>query len=269
MLTICDIIPELNKKKKLFKVHCAIGPVDKLEAYYAYLKNDFKKWQENQTNKNFERKYILSLIYLNRSEWMFAGLFEKVKVKQKRNNWYAYETILMDEGKELIGRLIIKYRKTFRASYLRLENHFNQLLLCEIKKEPVTAVPFPGFENIIISYDYLKLLYDRNNEDWITALKSVKGVYLISDTITGKNYIGSAYGNDAIWQRWCCYLRKGHADNKKLKSILKKKGDNYKYNFKFSLLEIFAKTKDDEYIQKRESHWKNKLLTRQFGYNDN
>lgn len=29
-----------------------------------------------------------------------------------------------------------------------------------------------------------------------------KGVYLISDTYTGKLYVGSAYNENGIWGRW-------------------------------------------------------------------
>ncbi len=36
----------------------------------------------------------------------------------------------------------------------------------------------------------------------VFIVSSVNGVYLILDTRTGNQYIGSAYGNDGIWQKW-------------------------------------------------------------------
>jgi hypothetical protein len=34
------------------------------------------------------------------------------------------------------------------------------------------------------------------------ALSSVAGVYLISDTLDGRLYVGSASGQGSFWQRW-------------------------------------------------------------------
>ena len=58
------------------KVHLAQSnrPDDSpLDAYFA---EKFKEWQENQTQRNFERKFILSLIRLNRDDlWLFVGVY--------------------------------------------------------------------------------------------------------------------------------------------------------------------------------------------------
>ena len=92
---------------------------------------------------------------------------------------------------------------------------------------------------------------------------------MISDTLTGKLYIGSAYGNNAFWQRWVEYAKNGHGNNKLLKETISKNGKEYSSNFTFSILEIFGlNTMDDEIINK-ESFWKERLLTRKFGYNEN
>jgi hypothetical protein len=52
-----------------------------------------------------------------------------------------------------------------------------------------------------------------------TALASVAGVYLISDTLTGKLYVGSATGEGGIWGRWCQYVD-GHGHNIQLKRLV-------------------------------------------------
>lgn len=40
-------------------------------------------------------------------------------------------------------------------------------------------------------------------------------------------------------------------------------------NFRYSILEIYKSTTDDDAILERESWWKELLMTRQFGYNKN
>lgn len=41
----------------------------------------------------------------------------------------------------------------------------------------------------------------------------MKGVYVIHDTETGEPYVGSAYGDTGIWQRWSNYALTLHGGN--------------------------------------------------------
>jgi hypothetical protein len=100
-------------------------------------------------------------------------------------------------------------------------------------------------------------------------LSNVKGIYIIVDTLTGKQYVGSAYGDECIWQRWSNYAKDGHGGNVELKELLKANGEEYKYNFKYSILEVCNMNLGNEYIISRETHWKEVLLTRTFGLNKN
>ncbi len=98
-------------------------------------------------------------------------------------------------------------------------------------------------------------------------MENQKAVYLIVDTKTGKKYVGSAYGDNMLLGRWRNYIANGHGGNKLLKSL---DFEYIKENFKYSILEIFKSSVDDEIIINRESFWKEVLLTRtEFGYNDN
>jgi len=267
-MNITDLLPNLANNQNDYKVHFAIGPKDKKEPLYAFINNEFKEWQEDQSRKNFERKFILSLIYCNSNEWLYAGIYEQLGYKLIEGR-YFYETKLLDIEQELIGRLIIDFKKEFRAPYVYLEKNSKNLILSEIYKNRLSIIPFPGYENVNVDFNYLKTIIRRNDKSWASALKSVKGVYLITDMTNGKHYVGSAYGNDALWQRWKEYTTTGHGDNKKLKKIINKEGFDYTKNFQFSVLEISAKSIDDDEIRNRENHWKNILLTREYGYNDN
>lgn len=263
-MNLGDLIPFLLEKSKEVKVHCATGSNDLFAPKYAFLEGKFKDWQETQTQKNFERRYILSLIYWNKDEWLFAGIYESISVSEINGSCrYKYETKLIDVANEFIGKLIISFNKDFRASYLLLENHIEKMSVLEIKRE-LTKVEFPGYDKVNVSWKELSNLIET--ESWKTALENQKGVYLITDVHTGKMYVGSAYGQDMILGRWKNYINNGNGGNVELKKI------NFEYikeNFRYSILDIFKSTIDDTKIIERESWWKETLLTRKFGYNKN
>ena len=267
-MTIKDLInfPEewLNKSK----LHLATGLKDKLEPLYAFYRNDFKEWQESQNRKNFELDYIFSLIYYAKNEWLFAGVYKQTNIK-KIDNKYFYQTELQDVGKKFIGRLIIKFEKTFRNSYTFLSNHMEKFQLLEILREPYTVAPFPGFENVRVDFTILKSLIIQEEKTWQTALSSVKGIYLITDKTNGKQYVGSGYGEKSLWSRWSDYAKTGHGNNYKLKDLLLKNGAEYSQNFQFSILETRKMNTDKEEVIRREGFWKEILLSRAFGYNIN
>ncbi len=253
------------------KMHCAIGHLQKERdsPLIEFYNNRFKEWQECQNNKNFERKYILSLIYCKPDEWLYAGIYERLSVVKGGDCKFLYDTKLSRIGEEFIGRLMIYFRKEFRQSYLILENYIEDLDIIEYLREKKTILPFNGYENVNLSYQELSTIIHNDIESWKTALSSVKGVYIITDKTNGKHYIGSAYGTDSFWQRWSDYIRSLHGYNKSLREKINEKGKDYVHNFQFSILEIRSTTTDNEEIIQRESFWKNVFLTREHGYNEN
>ncbi len=102
-------------------------------------------------------------------------------------------------------------------------------------------------------------------------MENAKGVYLITDTLNGKRYVGSAYGTTGIWSRWECYVKTGHGYNDELTWLINTSGIEYaRKNFRFALLEHRTMKTDDNVVIQREQHWKSVLLTRsEFGYNKN
>ena len=129
---------------------------------------------------------------------------------------------------------------------------------------------FTGFENLVKTYDELKEIVENPTvyEDWHTALKSVYAVYLIVDTETGKQYVGSAYGQDGLFGRWSVYVQTHHGGNKGMKEVVCNYPERY-HAFQFSILQILPKTVTDEEVIRIESLWKSKLLSIQFGMNEN
>lgn len=72
------------------------------------------------------------------------------------------------------------------------------------------------------------------------------------------------HGDTMILGRWRSYVRTGNGGNVELRKLT---FEYIKENFKYSILDIFKSTIDDQTILSRESWWKNVLQTREFGYN--
>lgn len=85
-----------------------------------------------------------------------------------------------------------------------------------------------------------------------------------------EKYIGSAYGDKGVAQRWNVYGDTRDGYNKKLMNLRKEKGEKYiEDNFTFTILEVFSKNVSDKDIIDRENYWKDVFYSRQFGYNSN
>ncbi len=123
---------------------------------------------------------------------------------------------------------------------------------------------FPGYEKVNVNWNELKRVIEKDT--WKTALENQKGVYLLTDGSNGKMYVGSAYGENMILSRWRSYVATGHGGNAGLKKL---SFDHIKHHFKYSILDIYKSTTDDQIIIDRESWWKEVLQSRQFGYNEN
>ncbi len=280
MIKLVDILKIKIEDYKKYKIHFATGVDDKKIPYNYFLINRFSEWQAEQTNKNFNREYVISLIYYDKDIWLFGGVYKVNNQKPQpitHDNWksWRYDLTLMDNQKDLIGRIFVYFKKEFRASYPCLELHSKngaspaEIYISSILDKRVTINDFNGFDNVNITYQTLKYIITNSIVTWKSALSNVKGVYLIVDTKTGKQYVGSAYGEDCIWKRWSEYARTGHGGNIDLKEILKNNGIEYVNNFKYSILEVCNMNLGSEYIIKRETYWKEVLMARKFGMNSN
>lgn len=180
----------------------------------------------------------------------------------------GYEYQEVENYKPYFGRLIMKFKHSFQQNIVKAENFINDMYVYKILPQKFSDDSFPGYENVNVSWKELVRLI--KNSSWKTALSNQKGVYLITDSKTGKMYVGSATGEKMILQRWNDYLDNGHGGDKKLKELVKSKSIDYiRDNFNYSILQIFNSNTDDDFILERESWWKKILLTREFGYNGN
>lgn len=257
------------------KIHLATwnGDQNPLEVYFA---NEFEEWQRWQSKQNFNRESVLSLIALPKAnEWLFVGLFNRIgEPKNVPAHWdsskmvWYYELQEDERSKEFNGRIVVSFVRPGRQSYLKADSWASDIHLSEIYPTKLDVGDFPGYKYLNISKYVLDAIVEKQVQTWKTALENVAGVYLITDKISGKLYVGSATGEGGIWQRWVSYSKTGHGGNVELKNLTK--GNILHSNgFSFSILEIADTHASPEQILSRESHWKTVLQTREHGLNSN
>ncbi|UOE74705.1 GIY-YIG nuclease family protein [Parageobacillus thermoglucosidasius] len=181
---------------------------------------------------------------------------------------FYYEMVEEPILNDLKERLVIDWGSGTRS--------WHQWLDPNKPKEVIEILPvgyydqFPGFlEFILDGDDLLKTIqYPDSNKEWHRMLSSVAGVYLIVDSITGKQYVGSAYGKEGILGRWKQYAQTRHGGNEELKRLLESNPDRFK-DLKFTILRTLQKELTKNEVIKYESIYKEKLGTRAFGLNLN
>lgn len=260
------LLSELTK----YKIHAARynGHDQPLDVFIRD-KNEWKGWNEWRGLKNeFNRQYVLSFMdfYPERHIWLFGGIYE---VQNRFDD--RYEVQLCENGQDLIGRLKVKLEIKRGRAFL-LENFYESIEIVEVLRESYVSEPFPGFDNISIEFSKLKVIFDNDRTDWRTALRNIKGIYVISDRSNGKKYVGKADGDSGIWSRWQSYIYGGTGENVELIKLIESEGQDYPAkNFQITLIEAYPWKTPDSLINQRESFWKRALLTsrNQFGYNGN
>lgn len=251
------------------KIHLACHN-DEEEPLDIYLDGKFDEWQRVQTRRNFERPYVLSLIAMNQpNTWLFGGLHLSGNPTLDKDQYWHYPLTECPDAKELNGRLIFNFERPGRQSYLNTERWLENLTVKEILPEKIQFAKFPGFKSVLLKTQDLRKIFRDQFPDWVAALSSVAGVYLISDTQSGKLYVGSATGEGGLWQRWCSYASTGHGHNVELRAVMKELGDAHVEHFQYSILEVADTHTSMKEILQRETHWKLVLLSRLHGYNKN
>jgi hypothetical protein len=137
-------------------------------------------------------------------------------------------------------------------------------------------VPVPGFDRVLLIFHELgEMVSDPRYAGWQVALSQVQGIYLITDSFNGRQYVGKADGAEWILQRWKSYAQDGHGGNRALKELATMsigagggKTDHARH-FRFSILRVFGTSTSPSGVDDVESHYKRALMTREFGLNRN
>lgn len=129
---------------------------------------------------------------------------------------------------------------------------------------------FPGFNRLIIPFPRLRRLAEGGDggAGWIEALRSTRGVYLISDIISGELYVGSATGADGLWGRWANYGASVHGNNKVMIDRVQNI-EGYADRLQVSVLETLSSLANKDDGIAAEGLWKRKLGERARTLNGN
>ena len=171
----------------------------------------------------------------------------------------AFDLEVSDEMADLRDRLVIGW-KAARSWKINGTTAAGYPVLEIADSRPIA---FPGFDQLILSYEKLQaVMREHRYLAWRTALSSVMGVYLITDTSTGRHYVGKADGLETISQRWRSYAANGHGGNRDLKGLDPS-------SFRYSLLRVFDPATPKHVIDAAEGHFKVALDSRTHGLNAN
>lgn len=269
MIKLVDLLKIAGVYLDSYKIHCAASKDDSpLEAFF---EDRFKAWQEHQNQQNFRCDEIISLIHLRDDKWLFAGIYQVLGVKHRKEgekSWFEYGTKEIPGLDHLTGRVVVQFRKDFIAAHLIGPKYIDKLLVAEIREKRLRMADFPGYHAVNLSYRLLQTVVRKNMPQWKAALSDVAGVYLVTDTKTGKHFVGSAHGGDTIWHHWVSFAINGHADNKPLRQLISREVGDYQFNFQFAILEICPLNAPRSYVDARSTHWKAVLCTTTHGFND-
>lgn len=171
----------------------------------------------------------------------------------------VFDMVVSEHMADLRGRLVIGWRSP-RTWWMRATTAASYPVMGIADAEPV---PFPGFDRLVLDYPQLQaVMREHRYASWRTALASVVGIYLITDTRDGRHYVGKADGEENIRQRWGVYATNGHGGNIELRGLDPS-------SFRYSLLRVFDPSTPTSAIDASESHFKVALDSRRHGLNRN
>ena len=212
--------------------------------------NYFEFYQATQNRKSFDKaKFMITFMGLESTKALLYNIYRINGVKNLKTvdfpkgfinkcPWWTSEYIQTKQIKyydleplpgfdDIKERIIIDWGQGTLA-WIQKYNEKNIKEIIEIL--PTGYVKeFTDYLDFTLTYNQLKKLstYPEANKRWIDKLSSVNGIYLILDTKTGNQYIGSAYGVNGIWGRWNSYVKNYHGGNKQLIELLEKDNTYY------------------------------------------
>lgn len=267
---------DLTARTKMMRHQDTRYDVDKL-----YRSGMIEAYQSVQGQDCLNCDYLIAFMGKDQTKASFAGVWKVLGLTSEPDPKYIadfpYEDYFTVPGdiyyklepvpgyEDLIDRVIIDWGLATRA--------WHQWL----KDKPVIEIlpkgqvkPFPGYLDFVLSFDELTQMLKSPdaNRTWHQMLKSVAGIYLITDTKTGQLYVGSAYGKDGILGRWQTYVQTGHGNNVLLKEIMKADVSR-KQDLAFTILRTLPSTLTVNEVIAYEKLYKQKLGSIAHGLNLN
>lgn len=221
-----------------------------------------------------ERYWIVLIADGQRRSRLF-GVYENLGevVSERSETDRVFDLRRTDFLDVLVDRLVVEWSNP--RNWHRRATSAAALPVLEIADRD--KVPFPGFDRVLLRFHELQeMTTDHRYTDWRAALSEVQGIYLITDSSTGRQYVGKADGGERILGRWMQCARDGHGGNVALRELAAAAsehsgplGTDHARHFVFSILRVFGPSTSSSEVDAAESHYKNALMTREFGLNRN
>jgi hypothetical protein len=230
------------------------------------------RFQEYQSGQSWDvfgsASHIVSFIAERNRYAKFVGVWRIDKKAPQRAGGYRYSTVELDGYEDLAGRLVVEWGDGTRSWAQWLHGPGDKTIVELLP--PNYVMDFPGFYNFVLTHDQLRTMIGNpdSNREWQRMLSSVSGIYVILDQLTGKQYIGSAYGAGGVWGRWSAYARSASGGNLLLRELLDTEPAAYR-RFQFSILRVLEAGATRDEVLAHEALLKRKLGSRAFGLNGN
>ena len=236
---------------------------------YRYDHALFLKYQSHQVTENFNTvEYIVSFIGESGQEARFVGVFKNCghEIVDEKTSMFDFQEV---KGFEILNeRVIINWGES-AISWHQWWRNDKEVVRIDKGISNDKVPPFVQYEDVVLNYEQLRKIIDTQNPEWKSKLEACNCIYLILDKSNGKHYIGSTYNKQGIWGRWNIYAETGHGNDITLVELLKKDPLYAQKYFQWSILETLPLNVVDTVAIDRESLYKEKFGTREFGYNNN
>lgn len=266
---------ENNDRVSVILNKTAEGKRSQIAIYNEDLLNYNEPFRNKSTFK--ENEVVVSLIQLEDKGIVF--LIDKiVKINSFKGNEdpskneFNYD--ILNEYSYLFGKTTIICNGNIKAQNKKRVNGAKEFLMNTEVAHEYEGAQFDG------NYTSIRNAAWKTLHSWITnttlnksmrdALKRVKGVYMIHDRLSGKDYIGSASGEGGILQRWTNYVTGDcTGGNEGLKELAP---EYIQENFEYNVIDWFPLSCDTQFIIDAETNRKEMFETRMrvgSGYNKN
>ena len=166
------------------------------DAYYSSY-DDLMKWiftkkwpDKDKATAQIHTRKVLQFIQLkpenpHPTQWLFVGAYDVLDEYTENDGKILYRYNEIPEYASLKARAVVYYKRDpgYTGVVFNLSNNeerrrdfLKTMTLEKIAQSPVSALPFPGYENVRLTHR--QLVAAVNNEEWRTALGSVQAVYL-------------------------------------------------------------------------------------------
>lgn len=244
----------------------------------------FDEYQSLQEKVTFEAgEFVTSFIVTPTGDTLFVGLYEVLgrteckagakcpvsgtTYKAGEAQWHKMSRSKVME--EYAEKLVIGWGtlqddgQERRPGQKFAQRATNEKRLVEVFREKF-RIPFPGFRKFRCRVGDVPGL----PEAWRQHLREVWGIYLLVCNATGKQYVGSAYGENGLYGRLCDYKNPREVGHTRL--VGHDKNENHGQGYQCCILDVVTPGVTESEITTLESQWKDKLRTRDaWGLNDN